>query len=159
MVRSCVLVGSRRRKRAGFAQQHVIAPVALRAARAGVCRSSCSTSFGSFSSSSSFDSSRNFSRFSRSSSSSSATLNEISARSARVRQPACNKCSVGQLPQKWGKKCLEKPKGYPAAVSLCRPPGMGGKQTLNEISASVAGRAGWARRAGRQGGRAHGATR
>jgi hypothetical protein len=76
-----------------------------------------------------------------------------------VRQPACNKCSVGQLPQKWGKKCLEKPKGYPAAVSLCRPPGMGGKQTLNEISASVAGRAEWARRAGRRGGRAHGATR
>ena len=161
-----MLVGSRRRKRAGFAQQHVIAPVALRAARAGVCRSSCSTSFGSFSSSSSFDSSRNFSRFSRSSSSSSATLNEISARSARVRQPACNKCSVGQLPQKWGKKCLEKPKGYPAAVSLCRPPGMGGKQTLNnKISASVGrpwrtrrgGRA-RARRAGRRGGRARGAV-
>jgi hypothetical protein len=61
---------------------------------------------------------------------------------------------------------LEKPKGYPAAVSLCRPPGMGGKQTLNnKISVSVGrpwrtrrgGRA-RARRAGRRGGRARGAV-
>ena len=78
----------------------------------------------------------------------------------------CNKCAVGQLPQKWGEKWLEKPKGYPAAVSLCRPPGMGGKQTLNnKISVSVGrpwrtrrgGRA-RARRAGRRGGRARGAV-